>query len=64
MTTKNPCYMCENRHIGCHGSCSRYAEFRKICEERSAQRELEYAANGVIWTKTRRKKVMGKRGGM
>lgn len=33
---KIPCYGCDNRHEACHGSCEKYAEYRK---EHDAKRE-------------------------
>ena len=26
---QNPCYKCEDRHAGCHGSCEAYQTWRK-----------------------------------
>ena len=26
---KSPCHNCENRKIGCHGSCDKYKEYRQ-----------------------------------
>lgn len=31
-----PCKDCAERHVGCHASCSRYAEFKAGC---NAQRD-------------------------
>lgn len=41
---KNPCWKCNNRCVGCHGSCERYGEWRK---------EYEANANTVRESKAR-----------
>lgn len=48
-----PCKGCEERVVGCHGSCERYSAFRKKCnediakrKERNALRELN---DYVVW---------------
>lgn len=30
----NCCYQCEERHVGCHAECEKYAESRKVYEAR------------------------------
>ena len=37
MTVKAPCYNCEERCIGCHSICERYAEFRAYKEAVNAE---------------------------
>ena len=37
-----PCYRCENRHLGCHSTCSEYGEFQKECEKIRKLRFQEY----------------------
>lgn len=34
----NPCYGCLERAQGCHGTCARYAHFRKPLDAAAAQR--------------------------
>lgn len=29
-----PCKDCPDREVGCHGKCKRYAEWRKVLEEK------------------------------
>ena len=29
-----PCKDCVERHVGCHASCPRYAEYKAVCEDR------------------------------
>ena len=38
--TNNPCYKCEDRHVGCHSACERYKEF---CEACAVERDRIYA---------------------
>lgn len=40
---KSPCYGCEKRAIGCHGSCEKYIAFRGYCDNLNASR---FAMNG------------------
>lgn len=37
-----PCKDCTARHVGCHASCPRYAEFKAGCEERREARVGRY----------------------
>lgn len=37
----NPCYKCEDRHVGCHSTCEKYKEF---CKECAVIRNKIYAA--------------------
>ena len=39
---ESPCLGCENRHIGCHGKCDSYKEFRAELDRINAER-LEQA---------------------
>lgn len=38
---KNPCKNCESRHIGCHGTCTEYGQFRACVDSINAQQEYE-----------------------
>lgn len=31
-----PCKGCQDRHLGCHGTCEKYQEYKKIHEEEAA----------------------------
>lgn len=42
---KCDCRGCENRSIGCHGKCEKYAEFRARMERIKEQQAAESAAN-------------------
>lgn len=35
---KAPCFGCENRNVGCHGSCNEYAAYKIKCETRNKNR--------------------------
>ena len=37
----SPCLGCENREIGCHGSCERYQAWRQDLSERTAAENKE-----------------------
>lgn len=43
-----PCYNCNERHVGCHGKCDRYASFfdsrRKANNENFDKKEVEMAS--------------------
>lgn len=47
---KSPCYKCEDRHEGCHGSCEAYIEWTnkraELLAEQNRQREIEWAIEG------------------
>lgn len=34
---KNRCFECEDRRVGCHANCERYAEWREWLRERKAK---------------------------
>ena len=60
MLVKAPCYNCEDRCIGCHSICERYAEFRAykdmVCSEHAkAVDERNFHIEQVI-RKTKRGK--------
>jgi hypothetical protein len=40
----SPCYGCEDRQVGCHGSCERYAKYHK--ENRASFAEIANAYKG------------------
>ena len=31
--TRNPCYLCEDRYVGCHGKCESYKAWRAEYDE-------------------------------
>lgn len=45
---KQPCFMCENRHEGCHGKCSLYADYKKKVEEVKAQVQEKYKVEAIL----------------
>lgn len=42
-----PCYHCNERHVGCHGKCERYASFalkrQEINKEKFIEKETAFA---------------------
>lgn len=41
-----PCYQCQERQIGCHAKCERYAEYRAKVDALNAKARRERPANG------------------
>ena len=42
------CLNCEKRHVGCHSSCEKYAEFKKnFMEQKEINRKQKYHQNIV-----------------
>jgi len=39
---QTPCYKCEFRTVGCHGSCEKYIMWRKVRDEELARRKVDY----------------------
>lgn len=35
-----PCRGCQDRHVGCHGGCERYREYREERDRRLAERRI------------------------
>lgn len=35
MKLKPPCYKCEERKLGCHGSCDKYKEYRDMKDKQN-----------------------------
>ena len=46
----SPCYGCEDRHVGCHVDCAKYAEYRNNSD---AYKELVYSNKGKYVDATR-----------
>lgn len=59
-TMKSPCYKCEERHIGCHGKCEKYAAFKADLEK---QKQDEAAANGMLSCSRHKSELLKKRRG-
>lgn len=38
MATNNPCYQCQDRHVGCHSSCERYTSWKTEHEQQNAEK--------------------------
>ena len=46
--TNCPCYDCKTRHVGCHGTCSKYSAWKKKDKLRS-KREKEALREHNPW---------------
>lgn len=44
----SPCMGCQDRICGCHGSCTKYLEFRAKCDAAIAAREKESDVVGYV----------------
>lgn len=55
-----PCYMCEDRVMGCHGKCEKYAKFREENEKRKAE---AYAVKEVTEALRENTRLQAKRSG-
>ena len=56
----SPCKDCEERHVGCHSKCEKYAEFRKeVNEKREALREQQKLEEFSVVSAIRRCKHRG-----
>ena len=61
-----PCLNCENRKLGCHSSCEKYAEFKRNIDEnkkliRSQKEEQNLFINYFFEAKERCKRKSGKK---
>ena len=58
-----PCRNCEDRHIGCHGTCERYIEWKENriqkCRERYERKEADYQYMGLA--RARKDKMLHKK---
>jgi len=43
-----PCFGCTERHVGCHGSCPLYGEFRLSLDESSKEYRNSMKTNAVM----------------
>lgn len=60
------CLGCEERYVGCHGTCERYAEWLKTARARAeaikAAKEKEYIADSYVrHNSIKTKRRMGKK---
>ena len=66
----SPCKDCTERHMKCHGECSKYIEFRRICDEKRSERmknvesiDMLKAQKSRLQAVTRRNLYRKKQGG-
>ena len=45
---KNQCKDCEDRHMGCHVECEKYAEYRKWIDDRKAEIQEEKTKEALL----------------
>jgi hypothetical protein len=45
----SPCFKCQDRHVACHGKCSKYQEFRAACDDRLSHQHRESEAEVVLF---------------
>lgn len=58
MRKKFPCLGCEERTLGCHGGCEKYAEAQKSVREEKDARWREYEADSYRrWIVVRNKVI-------
>ena len=51
LNKQNPCTNCKNRHMGCHGSCDAYLNFRdKLIANKKEQAKQAYEE--YVWRTT------------
>lgn len=59
---KVPCWKCPERKVGCHGTCEKYAAYKKWWEQKREARSEEYmAADAAVRSAIRRKKARNER---
>jgi len=56
----NPCRGCEERYVGCHGSCEKYIQAKKETEE-AKENERAYKANVDYLGERKRKRERKRR---
>ena len=52
---KSPCYKCEDRVVGCHGSCEKYKAYAGIVADNRAERFEANEKNHALISKRREK---------
>lgn len=51
---KPPCKGCEDRKVGCHATCERYAEYRAVIENGEAEKKRKIIMNEWSMDKARK----------
>ena len=44
-----PCKDCKDRHIGCHGKCEKYLEYKKELQKVKYQEKIDKKIEDDIW---------------
>ena len=45
----SPCFKCTERQVSCHGKCSKYKEFKAVCNDRLSQQHRESEAEVALF---------------
>ena len=53
---KSPCFKCEDRREGCHGTCEKYAEYRAEAKKAYETRKIGTDANDFLAEQSIRRK--------
>ena len=57
----SPCKDCSERHMKCHGECSKYIEFRRICDEKRSERMKNVEQTDMMRTTKSRLTMLSRR---
>lgn len=52
-----PCYKCEDRVVGCHGSCERYQAYTGVMADNREERNEAKTKNAKLITKRSRTRL-------
>ena len=44
-----PCKDCKDRHIGCHGKCEKYLEYKKELQKAKHREKIDKKIEDDIW---------------
>ena len=44
-----PCKDCKDRHVGCHGKCEKYLEYKKELQKAKCQEKINKKIEDDIW---------------
>ena len=44
-----PCKDCKDRHVGCHGKCEKYLEYKKELQKAKHQEKIDKKIEDDIW---------------
>ena len=44
-----PCKDCKDRHVGCHGKCEKYLEYKKELQKAKRREKIDKKIEDDIW---------------